>query len=126
MTKTATKTLSGKTQKILNMFQFLYVAAAILISLLFILEVLLGKPRLEVLIPIAVICAIAYGIVKRKPWTIMVITLVAAFGIFNDLLRPESLGVKIFFIAFFLFEIYFFNRKDVRAAFGAKQFVTLF
>jgi hypothetical protein len=120
MTKTSQKTLSPKVKRIVNIFQFLYVLIAILIPLLILFELSLGKMNYEALLPMVIVWAIAYGIVKRKSWVVMLITLVAAIGIFNDLLRPESLYEKIFFIVFFLFEIFFFNRKDIRTYFGAK------
>lgn len=108
---------------IFSVFKYFYIISAAFLLLAALTYVLVGRgtTALGIVPSAAVASVIAYGIYKRRSWVVIVITLLAAFGIASNALRlPSETITSLIFIVILVFEIYFFNRKDVKAKLGAK------
>ena len=99
----------------LTFFQYFYLFSAILLLIVFIYAATQGPLRFDVLWPVIVSTVIAYGIYNRRSWVPVIVTLLAAWGIVSNMFAPESVGASLFSIMALGLEIYFFNRKDVKA-----------
>lgn len=118
--------LKRHTNGIITLFQYFYLICAILLLLTLILTAVLGKPQIYILLPIIVTSIISYGLFNRKPWVSIVITLLAALGIVNNIVSPSNvILMTLFSIAFLSFEIYFFNTKTTKSQLKVKG-TTLF
>jgi hypothetical protein len=100
---------------------------SIIILLAFVIAASHGQVR-TILIPSSIITAlIAYGIYNKKSWTPMIVTLLAAFGIIRNVLQlPGETLISLIFIMILIFEIYFFNKKEVKHVFKAEKTTTFF
>jgi hypothetical protein len=101
-------------KRILTFFQYFYFFSAILLLIAFLYAGAQDSWRLDVLLPDIIASIIAYGIFIRRHWVPLLVTLFASWGILSNIFSPESLGASIFSITVLCFEIYFFNRKDVK------------
>lgn len=114
--------LKRHTSLIITLFQYFYLLCAILLLVTLILTAVLGRPQIYILLPIIVTSIITYGLYTRKPWVTIVITILAALGIINNIVSPSNvLLMTLFSIAFLGFEIYFFNTKAVKAHLKTKN-----
>lgn len=81
----------------------------------------------ESLITVIAYSLVYYGLLRRKPWTINLVLIVSALSIilgmvyiFIPIFRVIDLvgkGVNMFFLLFFMFQIYFFRRDVVKKLF---------
>lgn len=121
------KTLSEKGWpiRVLGVFQYFYLLIAILILFVLIVQSFAAELLVGLFLPAIIASLVAYGIYNKKSWIVILITFMAAWGIIANILSPASITLTLISILFLSFEIYFFNRKDVRAHFGLKG-TTLF
>jgi hypothetical protein len=105
---------------ILAFFQYFYLTSAILLLIAFIVESITGKLRIEIFIPIILTSVIAFGIYNRRSWLILLISIIAAWGIISNILSPANMLTSSISLLILVFEIYFFNKKTVKALFGIK------
>jgi hypothetical protein len=105
---------------ILKFFQYFYLFSAIVLLIVFLYAGSQGPIRLDVLFPVIIASIIAYGIYNRRSWVSLGVTLFASWGIISNIINPESPGASIFSIVILGLEIYFFNRKDVKAQLHTK------
>ena len=109
---------------IIKVFTYFYIASAGFLLLAGLVYLSTGNltTTLGVVPSLVVACVIAYGLYKHRVWVSIVITLLAAFGVFSNALRiPTEPVPSILFIAILVFELYFFNRQDVKAKLNTKS-----
>lgn len=104
----------------IGFFRYYFLFLAILALVVFLGYIVLDERRFDVLGSAAISGVIYYGISNRKSWVTIVITLLAAWGIVSNIFSPTNLLASLLAIAFQTFQIYFFNRKDVKSHFNTK------
>lgn len=111
------------TSVIYAVFKYFYIISAGFLVLAAISYAVVDEIRTAVgILPSIIVSGvIAYGLFKKRAWTAIVITILAAFGIITNFLRISTEPVSaVIIIAILVFEIYFFNNKTVKAKMGTK------
>jgi hypothetical protein len=87
----------------------------------------------EVLIGFVLFCSIYYGLKRKRKWVIPFVLFLPAYQLFNYLFSThegtsEYLSIKIISAVihfsvglFYVYQIYFFSKKEVRRLFGVRE-----